>query len=99
MDGQPRRALRAGVLVCFRDEDTNDLLWKARLNVLPPINATCVTIKNGVETEYKVEAIQFEFLHRDIAEIIGYVDGVPQYGSFVPSVMTYTGPVVIVSEL
>jgi len=99
MDGKPGRALRAGVMVCFRDEDTNDLLWQARLGVLPPIDSTCIAIADGVETEYKVEEIRFEFLHRDVAEIIGYVDGVPQFGDFVPSVMTHTGPVVIVSEL
>ena len=99
MDGQPGRALRAGVMVCFRDEDTNDLLWKARLSVLPSIGSTCVTIADEVETDYKVEEVRFEFLHRNVAEVIGHDADGPQYGDFVPSMLTHTGPVIIVSAI
>jgi len=99
MDGKPGRALRAGVMVCFRDEDTNDLLWQARLGVLPPIGSTCITIANEVETEYKVEDIRFEFLHKNTSDPTGYIEGVAQYDDFTPSMLTHTGPVVIVSEV
>jgi len=99
MLGQPERALRAGVVVCFRLEGTNDLLWTARMSALPATDDTCVRIADGVETEYKVEQVRFEFLHRNAADVIGYVDGVPQYGDFVPSTTTYIGPVVMVSAI
>ena len=60
----------------------------------------CIRIANGVETEYEVRRIRrFEFLHRNAAEVIGYVDGVPQYGDFVPSEMADVGPVVFVSAV
>jgi hypothetical protein len=100
MDGQPERALRAGVTVCFRDEDTNALLWKARMGVLPLVGDVVTQIVDGVETEYRVESVKFEFLHRNVAGRTGaFVDGVPQYGAFTPSVFTHAGPIVIVSPV
>lgn len=97
MDGQPERAMRAGVVVSFLLEGTSELLWKARMTVLPTEDDVCVRIVNEVETSYKVEAVRFEFLHPDVAEVIGYVDGVPQYGEYVASSLAEVGPVVVVS--
>ena len=97
MLGQPERALRAGVLVCFVMETTMELLWKARMSVLPREDDILTRIANEVETPYKVEKVQWEFLHHNIAEPTGYIGGVPQHGGFEPSVLTSTGPVIIVS--
>ncbi len=97
MLGQPERAMRAGVLVCFRLEGTLDLLWKARMSLLPRENDICVRVADEVETSYKVEEIRFEFLHSNAAEPTEYIGGVPQYGEFEPSVLTSTGPIVVVS--
>ena len=97
MLGQPERAMRAGVLVCFRLEVTMELLWKARMSILPREDDIVTTIANEVETSYKVEQVKFEFLHSNVAEPTGYDEGVPQYGEFTPSVLTSTGPVIIVS--
>ncbi len=99
MLGQPERAQRAGVMVCFYLETTMELLWKARMSILPRENDNCVRIVDEVETTYKVEKVKFEFLHHNAAEIIGYVEGVPQYGEFVPSLSAFIGPVIIVSEV
>lgn len=99
MQGQPERAMRAGVLVCFRMGTTMDLLWKARMSLLPREDDIVTRIVDGVETAYKVEEVRFEFLHRNVAEFIGYVDGVPQYGEYVPAVIASTGPIVIVSAV
>jgi len=100
MDGQPEWALRAGVAVCFRDEDTNALLWKARMNVLPLEGDVVIQIVDGVETEYKVEGVKFEFLHQNVAGPTGvYVDGVLQFETFTPSEFAYVGPVVTVSAV
>lgn len=97
MLGQPERAMRAGVLVCFRLEITMELLWKARMSLLPREDDILTTIADEVETSYKVEQVKFEFLHRNAADPTGYVEGVPQYGEFEPSVLTSTGPVIVVS--
>ncbi len=99
MDGQPERAMRAGVLVCFRLEGAMDLLWKARMSHLPKVDDTCVTIAGEVETQYKVESVRIEFLHRNAADVVGYVEGMPQYGEFVPTIGTVQGPCVIVSAI
>ena len=99
MEGQPGRALRAGVVVCFRAEVGGALLWKARMNSIPRIDDTCVRIADEVETEYKVEAVRFEFLHENASEPTGYIEGVAYYDEFTPSALTHTGPIVIVSEV
>lgn len=100
MQGQPERAMRAGVMVTFRLEGALELLWKARMSSVPQDNNVCVQISNGVETSYKVERVMFEFLHSDVAEVIGYDEnGMPQHGEFVASPITSTGPVVVVSAV
>lgn len=99
MDGRPGRALRAGMLVCFLAEDDDELLWTARMTELPKNGETCTDIVGEVETPYKVESKRWEFLHEDVGSPIGYIDGVPQYGDFVPSLLTHVGAIVIVSEL
>ncbi len=99
MQGQPERALRAGVLTCYRLEDTMELLWKARMGVMPKEGDVCVQSVDGVETSYRVEEVRFEFLHRNVAEVIGYVDGVAQYGEYEPASLASVGPVVIVSPV
>ncbi len=85
------------VLTHFRLEGTLDLLWTARMSVLPQDGAVCTRIVDDVETAYKVERVGFEFRHANDAEITGYVEGVPQYGPFVPSAITSTRSTVIVS--
>ena len=97
MLGQPERAMRAGVLVCFRMETTEELLWKARMSLLPREDDILTRILDEVETVYKVERVKFEFLHRNVADPTEYIEGIPQYGEFTPSVLTSTGPVIIVS--
>ena len=99
MDGLPGRALRAGVLVCFRAEDGNELLWTARMTHLPKEGDICTTIANEVEVDYLCESVRFEFLHENTSGPTGYVEGVPQYDEFTPSSLTHTGPIVTVSEL
>jgi hypothetical protein len=99
MQGQPERAMRAGVLVCFRMETTMELLWKARMSLLPREDDIVTRIVGDVETVYKVEEVRFEFFHRNVAEVVGYVDGVAQYGEYVPATIASTGPVVIVSAV
>ncbi|KKM07418.1 hypothetical protein LCGC14_1734080, partial [marine sediment metagenome] len=74
-------------------------LWKARMGVLPREDDILTTVADEVETAYKVEEVRFEFLHSNVADPTGYIEGVPQYGLFEPSVFTFTGPVVIVSEV
>ena len=76
-----------------------ELLWKARMGVMPREGNVCVRIVNDVSTSYKVEAVHFDFLHRDVAEVIGYVDGVAQYGEYEPASLASVGPVVIVSPV
>jgi len=99
MQGEPGRALRAGVLVCFRLKGTMELLWKARMSIVPRDDDRCVVIADEEETRYKVERVRWDFLRGSAAEIIGYDEGVPIYGDYVPTAMTQTGPVVIVSEV
>ena len=74
-----------------------ELLWKARMSVLPEEDWVCTHIVNEVETLYKVESIGLDFLHPNVAEVIGYEGGVPQYGEYVASSIADVGPVVIVS--
>ena len=98
MNGEPGRALRSGVVVCFRLEDTGELLWKSRLTMMPPVGESCFRIMDTVETEYKVERVPFDFIHENDAEVIGHdAQGVPQYGEFVPSIMATPAPVIFVS--
>ncbi len=98
MNGEPGRALRAGVVVLFRLEDTMELLWKSRLTILPPVGESCFRIMDSVETEYKVERVPFDFIHENDAEVIGHdSQGVPQYGEFIPSVVAIAAPFVVVS--
>lgn len=88
------------MIVCFRLEDTGELLWKSRLTILPPVGASCFRIMDTVETEFKVERVPFDFVHENDAEVIGHDEqGVPQYGEFVPSIRATAAPVVVVSEV
>ena len=99
MEGRPERAMRAGVVVCFRAEIGGALLWKARMSSIPRVDDICVRFADEVETEYKVETVRFEFLHENASEPTGYIDGVPYYDEFTASALTYTGPIVTVSPV
>lgn len=62
MLGDISRVGRAGVMVCFRREDTEELLWKAPLEFLPQPGWHVGLLSNSeVETWYKVEQIKCEF--------------------------------------
>ena len=76
-----------------------ELLWKARMGVMPREGNVCEHIVNDVSTSYKVEKVSFDFLHLNVAEVIGYADGVPQYGEYKPAPLASVGPVVIVSPV
>ena len=87
------------ITVCFRLEGTMELLWKCKLNMMPQPNDTCVQVANDLETEYKVESVRWEFVHDSVTQPTGYVEGVPQYGEFVPTIGTVQAPCVIVSAI
>lgn len=65
--------------------------------MMPQPDDICVQFVNGVETEYKVEGVRWEFVHDSLTTPMGYVDGEPQYGEFVPTVGTNLAPCVMVS--
>jgi len=87
------------ITVCFRLEGTMELLWKCKLSMMPQEDDICVQIVNGVETEYKVLGVRWEFVHDSLTQPMGYVNGVPQYGEFVPTVGTAAAPYIIVEEV
>jgi len=66
---------------------------------LPLVGDICVRIADEVETEYKVEAVRFEFLHENSSEPTGYIEGVPYYDDVAASSFTHAGPIVFVSPV
>lgn len=51
-----------GVMVEFREEGTNDLLWKAIMQHLPRMDeSTFYGNVGGALTEYKVEGVSYTF--------------------------------------
>ncbi len=98
--GVPEAATRCGrITVCFRLDDTKELLWKCKVSMMPQPDDICVQIVNGVETEYKVEEVRWEFVHDSLTTPTSYVDGEPQYGEFIPTVGTTSAPCVMVSAV
>ncbi len=83
--------------MCFRLLGTMELLWKSRVNMLPQVSDKCIQVADGVEIEYEVESIRTEFYHSNVADIVGYDQGVPIQGPFEPSVVTEMAPVVLLS--
>ena len=99
MQGQPGRALRAGVMVCFRLEGSMELVSKSRLTMMPQPNHSVFVIVDGAEVEYKVESVRWDLLHANVAEPTGYVLGVPQFDEYVRADIADAGPVVVVSAV
>jgi hypothetical protein len=67
MDTFIQREGDLGVVVCFRLEDTNELLWKSPMQVLPGPDDTVVLLDaEGGPATYKVEGVKFEFLHETL---------------------------------
>lgn len=51
-----------GVMVEFRDEDTDELLWTAPMNSVPQEDdAVSYAVIGGSPTEYKVEGVTYQF--------------------------------------
>jgi len=93
---EPRRKLRAGIIVVFRAEDTLDELWRTRLEVLPEVDDEVGLVVDGeVATWYKVEKKVWEFLHN-----VAIVDEGDE-GQEQPIVAdyAYAGVCVLVSEV
>lgn len=85
-----------GVYVLFRLEGTNELLWKAPMQVLPRPGDFIGHLRGAdeVTTWYEIEEVRFEFEH-------AYGDGVDGDGNPVPYVAEreYFGVCAFVSEV
>ena len=84
-----------GVWVCFRLENTMELLWKSPMKLIPRPNDQVGHLANGeVSTWYKVESVKFEFQDEE-------GEYIPEDGSPIPYVPERSdfGVCVIVSEV
>lgn len=65
MDSVIKRSTRDGIVVSFRNDDDNSLLWTAQMNSIPSVDAIVGHYDNGAEPAnwWEVKSVKFEFDH------------------------------------